>query len=354
MDLSRGILAVDVGSGTQDILVWRQGINTENCPKMILPSATTTLATLIDRATEKGHDIFLSGMTMGGGPCSRAIRNHLRAGLKVFALREPALTFHDDLKKVEGMGVQIVDSKPDMEPITELEMGDIHLEAIHRALGLFHVAIPGIVAVSVQDHGFSPTKSNRAFRFRQWTDLLRSENGLESLLYQTPPEHLTRMKAISKRVPGAWVMDTSASAILGALQDPWAASKREEGVTTVNIGNEHTVAALVKAQKVWGIYEHHTSLLDPVKLKDHLDRFRKEGLTNHEIFEAMGHGCQVIPGARKAGPFKHLIITGPNRERFLGLNGHMAAPFGDMMLTGCFGLVEAVRQKALDHPYGTA
>ena len=352
MDLSRGVLAIDVGSGTQDILVWQQGINPENCPKMILPSATTILAALIARATHKGDDIFLSGRTMGGGPCSRAIRNHLLAGLKVFALREPALTFHDDLKKVEGMGIQIVDHKPDRGSLTELEMGDIHLGAIHRALGLFHVAIPEIVAVSVQDHGFSPTKSNRAFRFRQWTDLLRSGNGLESLLYHPPPEHLNRMTAISKKVPGAWVMDTCASAILGALQDRWAISRREEGVTIVNIGNEHTVVALVKAQKIWGIYEHHTSLLDPEKLTDHLDRFRKENLTNQEIFEGMGHGCRVISGAREASPFKHLIITGPNRERFLSLNGHMAAPFGDMMLSGCFGLVEAVRQKILGRPVG--
>ena len=38
-------------------------------------------------------------------------------------------------------------------------------------------------------------------------------------------------------------------------------------------------------------------------------------------------------------------ITGPNRENFADLGGHMAAPFGDMMLTGCFGLVKAVQGK---------
>lgn len=346
MDFSKGILAIDVGSGTQDILVWHQGGRMENCPKMILPSPTTTLAGLIDRATEKGHHIFLSGRTMGGGPCSTAIRRHLKAGLKVFALKGPALTFHDNLERVEGMGIRIVDGRPDVEPLTELEMGDIHLDTIQYALGLFQVAVPGIVAVSVQDHGFSPTQSNRAFRFRQWRDLLGSGQGLEGLLYDRPPDHLSRMKAVSQSVPGAWVMDTSASAILGALQDPWAFSRKEEGVTIVNIGNEHTVAALVKGRKIWGIYEHHTSLLDPMRLWNHLERFRKGDLTEQEIFEDMGHGCHVIPGAREASHFEHLTITGPNRERFRGLNGHMAAPFGDMMLTGCFGLVEAVKKKA--------
>ncbi len=350
MDLSKGILAIDVGSGTQDILVWHEGTTPENSPRMILPSATTILAALIDRATQKGHDIFLSGKTMGGGPCARAIKRHLGAGLKVFALREPALTLHDDLGKVASMGVHIVSRRPGQGAITELEMGDIALDPIHQTLGLFHVAVPEIVAVAVQDHGFSPTESNRAFRFKQWKGLLSSGEGLESLLYQSPPEHLTRMRAVVEGLPGAWVMDTCASAIQGALQDPWAASRRGEGVTIVNIGNEHTVAALIKGQTVWGIYEHHTSLLDPARLRDHLDRFRKEDLTNHEIFEGMGHGCEVIRGARKASPFEHLIITGPNRGRFLSLNGHMAAPFGDMMMTGCFGLVGAVRQKITGQP----
>jgi uncharacterized protein (DUF1786 family) len=345
MDVSKDILAVDVGSGTQDILVWQHGVNPENCPKMILPSATTILAARIERATEKGHHIFLTGKTMGGGPCSRAMKRHLDKGLKVFAGKEPALTFHDDLAKVKGMGIQIVDNRPGAAPLTELEMGDLNLGAISRALGQFQVATPETVAVAVQDHGFSPAKSNRAFRFEQWADLLGSGNGFESLLYQTPPGHLTRMKAVTQSVPGAWVTDTCASAFLGALEDPWTDSRLEEGVTIVNIGNEHTVAALVKAKKIWGIYEHHTSLLDPVKLKDHLDRFRKESLTNREIFEDTGHGCRVLPGTGEASPFKHLTITGPNRERFLSLNGHMAAPFGDMMLTGCFGLVKAVKEK---------
>jgi len=347
MGLADGILAIDVGKGTQDILVWQPGVAPENCPKMILPSATTILAGLIAKASEKGQHIFLSGTTMGGGPCSSAVRRHLEAGLKVFASKEPALTFHDDLEKVKSMGIHIVEGKPDADPLKELSMGDINLDTIHQALRLFYVSPPGLVAVSVQDHGFSPKESNRAFRFRQWADLLRSGNGLESLLYQIPPDHLTRMKAVSNTVPGAWLMDTSASAILGALMDPWVAARRGEGLTVVNIGNEHTVAALVKGQKFWGIYEHHTSLLSPVTLRAHLERFRREDLANQKIFNEMGHGCQVLPGAKEVSPFKHLCITGPNRERFASLQGHLAAPFGDMMLTGCFGLVEAVKGKLL-------
>lgn len=350
MSPSADILAIDVGSGTQDILVRQAGSNVENCPKMVLPSATRILAKRIDQARTQGAHIYLTGSTMGGGPSSAAVRRHLKAGLRVFALEQPALTFHDNLEKVAAMGVEVVEARPDADPLVELRMGDLDLEAVREALRLFDVDMPETVAVAVQDHGFSPGGSNRAFRFQQWAALLESGKGLETLIYRTPPDCFTRMRAVSEAVPGAWLMDTGPAAIMGSLLDPWTAEKAEEGVTVVNIGNEHTVAALVKGQKLWGFYEHHTSLLDPAKLKTHLDRFRRGALTNEEVFDEMGHGCRVLPGVERAGSFQGLTVTGPNRKRFSGLGGHMAAPFGDMMLTGCFGLIEAARKRLMNNP----
>ncbi len=348
MNLNNGILAMDVGSGTQDILVWRLGQRIENCPKLILPSPTTIISRQVNAATKKGHHLFLSGHTMGGGASTKAVREHISAGLRVFAMEQPALTFHDRIDKILAMGIEIVDRKPSVEPLTHLVMGDLNLSGIEQALRLFHEPMPETVAVAVQDHGFSPDMSNRVFRFEQWKKLLESEKSLTSLLTENPPDHLTRMKAISDIAPGTLVMDTGASAIIGALLDPWVAEKCREGVTILNIGNEHVLAALVKNDKVWGIYEHHTSLMTPEKLMVHLERFRHEDLSNREILDEMGHGCHIISGAGKISTFNPVGITGPNREKFTSLGGHMAAPFGDMMLTGCFGLVKAVQAK-LDH-----
>ncbi len=340
-----GVLAIDMGSGTQDILAWRPGIPMENCPKMVFPSATAILAGKIHQATKEGRHLFLTGNVMGGGPCSAAVRRHLKAGLKVFALEKPALTFHDNLNKVRQMGIEIVEKRPALGPLAELRMEDLNLSAIHQALHLFGVSTPQITAVAVQDHGFSPDESNRVFRFKQWRTLLCEEKGFADLLYENPPEHLTRMRAVCETAPGALVMDTGVAAILGALMDPWIAERRKKGVVIVNIGNEHILAALVQGNKVWGIYEHHTSLMVPEKLKVHIERFKKEDLMNQEILDEMGHGCEVLSGASRAGSFEYLGITGPNRERFTSLQGHKAAPFGDMMLTGCFGLLEAVKKK---------
>ena len=346
MQAEKGVLAIDIGSGTQDILVWRPGISMENCPKMVVPSATTILAKEIDQATKSGRNLFLSGNVMGGGPCSAAVRRHLKAGFKVFVLERPARTFHDNLDKVRNMGIEIVEKRPNIKPLKELAMGDLKLSAIHQALTLFGVSMPETIAVAVQDHGFSPDESNRVFRFKQWNTLLHGGEQLSALLYEDPPAHLTRMQAIVETAPGALVMDTGVAAILGALIDPWISARREEGVVIVNIGNEHILAALVQGNKVWGVYEHHTSLMDPEKLKRHLERFKREELSNREILDEMGHGCTVLQGVSRAGSFQHLGITGPNRERFSALHGHMAAPFGDMMLTGCFGLLEAVKMRS--------
>ena len=104
VDISEGIIAIDIGSGTQDILVWRPGVPVENCPKLVLPSATTIIAQQIKKATSEGKALFLTGTTMGGGPCAAAVRGHLKAGLEVFSLRMPALTLKEDMEKVRGRG----------------------------------------------------------------------------------------------------------------------------------------------------------------------------------------------------------------------------------------------------------
>jgi hypothetical protein len=39
------------------------------------------------------------------------------------------------------------------------------------------------------------------------------------------------------------------------------------------------------------------------------------------------------------------VITGPQRRLAQGWPGVLAAPFGDMMLTGCFGLIAAYLEK---------
>src|SRR3954466_7571950 len=102
------ILTIDVGTGTQDILLFDAEQEIENCVKMVMPSPTAVIARQIRAATELGTPLLLDGVTMGGGPSHWAAMDHIRAGYQVFATPDAARTFDDDLEGVAGMGIAIV------------------------------------------------------------------------------------------------------------------------------------------------------------------------------------------------------------------------------------------------------
>src|SRR3972149_5682937 len=102
------ILAVDMGTGTQDILLFDSGGPVENSIKLVMPSATQIAAGRIRRATAERSPLLLSGVIQGGGPCHWALNDHLAAGLPAYATPEAATTFDDDLEQVERMGVRVL------------------------------------------------------------------------------------------------------------------------------------------------------------------------------------------------------------------------------------------------------
>ncbi|MDD2473885.1 MAG: DUF1786 family protein, partial [Methanoculleus sp.] len=113
IDLTASLLAIDVGRGTQDILVYEPGRTIENSIKLVLPSPTVVTAKRVRQATEAGRPVFLEGFLMGGGASTDAIRAHLAAGLPVYATPEAAVTIHDDLERVRAIGVTIRDTPPE-------------------------------------------------------------------------------------------------------------------------------------------------------------------------------------------------------------------------------------------------
>ena len=147
---------------------------------------------------------------------------------------------------------------------------------------------------------------------------------------------MTRMVALREQAPAALVIDTGSAAILGALCDPWVRERADEGLTLVNAGNAHTFCVNLQGEEVCGILEHHTHSLDRDHLLSLIGKLRAGTLTNDEVFSEGGHGARI----HRSHPSKYLAVTGPNRKNFLP-DAYQAAPFGDMMLTGCFGLVRA-------------
>jgi uncharacterized protein (DUF1786 family) len=333
------LLAIDVGAATQDIFLYEKGKPPENCLKMVVPSRTMTVARRIREVTEAKQPIFLKGNLMGGGACVEAIKGHLRAGLQAYATPLAAKSIRDNPAEVLEMGVKIVEDGPD--DAVPIDLRDIDLPSLRQALSLFDVALPEQFAIAVQDHGECLDGSNRRFRFAYWERFIMEGGELEALIYKEPPLFLTRMRAIQRDVPGALVMDTGAAAMWGVFCDQKVFRRRQEGVVVVNIGNSHTLGALVQDRRVWGLFEHHTARMTPAKLEDYIDRLRQARLSDKEIYADGGHGCLIHPSLLQGLLFNFVTITGPNRHLASNSGYYFAVPYGDMMLTGCFGLLAA-------------
>ncbi|MBI5522627.1 MAG: DUF1786 domain-containing protein [Desulfarculus sp.] len=332
------LLALDVGGGTQDLLLWRDGQEIENAVKMVLPSPTQVAARRIRAARGQGRDVFLEGWLMGGGAMHRAVGEHLDEGLKVFATPAAAASLADDLDKVRAQGVVICD-KPPAGAVT-VPTSDLDLKAIRQACALFEVDPPQRLAVALCDHGHSPGFSNRKFRFMMWERFLQKGGRLGDLIFPQAPPDMTRMAALKQQAPGALLMDTAAAAAWGALQDPAVAALAQGGVCIVNLGNMHTVGFLVQGQRVLGVYEHHTGCLDAFSLADQVGRFIQGTLSDSEVFAGQGHGCARLDSAPQGQDWP-VVFTGPRRRLASGLGWTLAVPHGDVMLSGCFGLLAA-------------
>ena len=334
------LLAIDVGAGTQDMLLFEAGKPIENCVKLVLPSMSTIIAQRIRGATQQGKTLFLTGNLMGGGPNVSAIKAHLKAGYRVLATPLAAKTIRDDPEEVKGLGVEITEEPPG--GAVTISLRDVDLEALRQALAPFDLRLPERYAIAVQDHGERLGMSQRKFRFQQWESFVQGGGQMVALAYREVPPYLTRMLAVQRDVPGALLMDTGAAAMWGALCDEAVASHGEEGVMVVNVGNQHTLAALVQGERVWGLFEHHTVFVNREKLAALVEALRQGRLTNEEVYGDRGHGAFVHPQYR--GPVEFVTVTGPHRRLADGLGYHMAAPYGDMMLTGAFGLLAAAQR----------
>ncbi|NLO77779.1 MAG: DUF1786 domain-containing protein [Methanomicrobiales archaeon] len=331
---SEPILLIDIGRGTQDILLYSPDQPIENSVKMVLPSPNVITGFAIERAAKKGQGVHLEGPVMGGGKNTQVIEEWLPKGFRLSATPSAALSIRDNLDYVRSLGVAITDTAPDGAVI--IQTGDYMKAELQKTFSTFGIEYPKNLAVAVQDHGYSPHMSNRKFRFLHMKEMLEKGNWhIDSLIQDPPDASMTRMHAILDTEPDALVMDTGAAAVLGALQDPVVQNAREQGVTIVNAGNGHTLAFTIEGDEICGVFEHHTRvLLNNGSSKDYLTKLQNGTLTNDEVFNDNGHGAAV----HRACNSSLIAITGPNRRELVP-DAYQASPYGDMMLSGCFGLL---------------
>jgi uncharacterized protein (DUF1786 family) len=352
------ILAIDVGTGTQDILLFDSTVEPENCFKMVMPSPTAILAGKVRQATAARQALVLTGVTMGGGPVGWALEDHVKQGLPVFATPDAARTFNDDLAQVEAMGVRVISDDEAMRlagPSTRLLLRDLDLDAIAAALRAFDIEPRyDALAVAVLDHGNAPPDvSDRTFRFDHIRSVVQRSAGANGQLLAfayTPedlPAYLTRMASVVRSAGAIGIpivlLDTGAAAALGAVEDRLVAQQSE--MVLLNLGNMHALATHLVQGRIVGLFEHHTGFLTTEKLDRYLEALIAGTLENAAIFDDKGHGCYIVEPASAAprSPAPFLSVTGPRRAlaRQSKLRPYFAVPHGDMMIAGCFGLVRA-------------
>lgn len=342
------ILAVDIGTGTQDILLFDTRTEVENCLQLVMPSPTVLVAEQIRAATARGQDLLLTGTIMGGGPDDWAAQDHLRAGHRVFATPTAALTFNDDLDEVKKSGIEIVspDELAGLTHAARVTLRDFDLDAIRRAFGSFGVPLAfDALAVAVFDHGNAPPgMSDRLFRFEFLAERIRAANKLSAFAFmrEQVPDRLTRMKAVADSLDTdkpVMLMDTAPAAVLGALEDDRVRAHPTRLV--VNVGNFHTLAFRFRDGSITGCFEHHSGELSDAQLEGFIGQLADSTLTHDAIFNSQGHGALLFDA--QPVPLDFVAVIGPKRGKLLHsrLQPYFAVPYGDMMLAGDYGLVRA-------------
>ena len=351
------ILAVDVGTGTQDILLFDSANAIENSVQMVMPSPTVIARDRVLAATAARRPVVLTGVNMGGGPVTGAVRQHVERGLAVFATPSAAETFDDDPAAVREMGVEIVseDEARAVRNAVAVELKDLDLGMVRRSLAAFDVEAEwDALAVAVFDHGNAPPGySDRKFRFNHLKQQVRDGKrnpAAFAYLADEVPGYLTRMQAVidvaSRDDPGRpmLMMDTAQAAVLGSLEDPRVAAEPRKVVA--NLGNEHTLGFYMEQSSIMGIYEHHTHVVGRERLEDHLRRLVRGDLDDDEVWGGQGHGAIVIEAAGTDPRF--VSVIGPMRGMLVGssLQPYFATPHGSMMLAGPFGLIRAWAERS--------
>jgi uncharacterized protein (DUF1786 family) len=345
-------LLLDVGAGTLDILYYDTKDNLHY--KAVVRSPVRVLAEEIGRST---GNLVITGCEMGGGPVSQALIERAVTN-EVVMSTEAAATIHHDVQRVTARGIRVVDADEADELSHDTRFhpfrtGDIRPERLRQIVTGFGVPFDfDAVAVCAQDHGVAPSgESHLDFRHRMFTDILDKNPVPQALLYEANnvPQKMNRLGAIASdasQLPSdrVYVMDSGMAAILGASRD--ALVKGLENILVLDIATSHTVGAAMKEGILCGFFEYHTKDVTVDRLDKLLVDLADGNLVHEKILEEGGHGAY----SRCAFGFnfvQRILATGPRRKLIDESSRpvHFGAPWGDNMMTGTVGLMEAVRLR---------
>ncbi len=345
-------LMIDIGAGTMDLLVY--DTDTGEHVKAVAISPVRHVAEGIDRTS---GPLVVTGVEMGGGPVTDALRRRA-ASADVVMSTAAAATLHHDVDKVCAWGIRVADDgriealshDPGYSRVTLADVETERITGIVQGLG-GSMDFEG-VALCAQDHGVAPKGvSHLDFRHNLFRRMIDKTPCPHSLLFRDDevPEAFNRLRAMaatarSLNAREIFVMDSGMAAMVGAAQDPDAVA--HSPVIILDIATSHTVIAALEGERLAGFVEYHTRDITRQRL-EMLIRELADGQVRHaQILDEGGHGAYL----RKAVGFENIqsiVVTGPKRRLLADtrLPVRWGAPWGDNMMTGTVGLLEAVRRR---------
>ena len=134
-------------------------------------------------------------------------------------------------------------------------------------------------------------------------------------------------------------------AALGALLDPRVGEHERQVI--INLGNMHVIGFYLRGRQIVGLFEHHTDQLDAEQIVRMAEQLVEGSLDHNAVYDSLGHGALYTgcPSGTLSEAF--VAVTGAQRGMLRGsrLRPYFAAPHGDTVISGCFGLVQAFAER---------
>ena len=349
-------LMVDIGAGTMDVL-WYD-TETELNYKAVVKSPVRYLA---EKAAKLPGDLVVTGSEMGGGPITQLLKQRAKEA-EVVLSASAAATLHHNPETVRSWGINVVEDKKAEtlcgdQKYSSLVLGDLDPDRLRQIVESFGVPFSfDAVAVCAQDHGVPPLGvSHLDFRHNLFKDQLKQKPQPHVLLYKSDevPEMMNRLRSIALSAgtiatDEIYVMDSGMAAILGGSMD-LLASQRDR-IVILDVATSHTVGAAMMGGEIAGFFEYHTHDITLERLEELIVALCDGKLEHQRVLAEGGHGAYL----RTAIDYRSvevIIATGPKRRLVAPskLQVSFGAPWGDNMMTGTVGLLEALRRrKALE------
>ncbi len=345
-------LMVDIGAGTMDILYY--DTETDLHYKAVVKSPVRSIA---EKAAAIPGNLIVTGGEMGGGPITELLKQRAREAHVVMS-SSAAATLHHNPQKIISWGIDVVeDHRADDfsgdNNYQSLILEDLEARRLQRIVEGFGVPFEfEAVVVCAQDHGVPPAGvSHLDFRHNMFTDLLALNPYPHALLFEARevPETLNRLRCLAQSArflptEEVYVMDSGMAAMLGGTMDVLARQKQHRLI--LDVATSHTVGAAFEDDEIAGFFEYHTSDITLERLEQLIQVLCEGKLAHSRVLREGGHGAFL----RKHFGFDAIdviLATGPKRRLVNDsrLPMEFGAPYGDNMMTGTVGLLEALRRR---------